>query len=78
VIVAVDEVIELELTVEITGSVTGLLTVTGILLVVVLPAVSVAIALSVCNPFVAAIVFHVVEYAGPAPVTALPRFAPSN
>jgi hypothetical protein len=45
-------------------------------LVVLLPAVSLAIALNVCEAFVAVVVFHETEYG--AVMSRLPRLAPSN
>src|ERR1035438_9795472 len=64
---------------EITGGATALFTVTETaLLVAVFPAASVAIAVKVCDPFVPVVVSHDSPYEGPAPVTGLPRFAPST
>ena len=77
--VAPDEVTELADTLEITGSCTCVtLTVTGMLAVAVRFAVSVAIALSVCDPLLTDVVFHEVEKVGPGPVTELPILAPST
>ena len=44
----------------------------------VFPAVSVATAERVCDPFVVVVVFHDRVYKGPAPVTTLPRAVPST
>src|SRR5689334_12062385 len=76
--VAPDELIEVALTPEITGAATALLTVTEMLLVAVFPEVSLATALNICVPLTAAVVFHDIVYEGPAPVTIVPRFAPSS
>ena len=44
----------------------------------VCPRVSVAMAVRVCVPLEAEVVFHKVANVGPLPVTAAPRFAPSS
>jgi hypothetical protein len=46
--------------------------------VVVCPRVSVAMAVRVCAPLEAEVVFHKVAKVGPVPVTVAPRFAPSS
>src|SRR5690242_13325959 len=65
---------------EITGGVlVPLLTVTDTPAdVAVLPAVSVATAVSVCGPLAAVVVSHDRLYDGPAPVTCAPRLTPSS
>src|SRR5579863_2900491 len=47
-------------------------------LLIEFPARSVATAVSKCGPLLAVVVSQLMLYVGPAPVTALPRFAPSN
>src|SRR6266851_3253181 len=77
--VALEEVIEVALTAEMTGGTAALLTVTETLpLVAVFPAASLATAASVCVPLAAVAVFQETLYEGPAPLTTLPRFAPSS
>jgi hypothetical protein len=74
-----DDVTDPALTPLITGATTGLFTVTVIpLAVAVFPTVSVASAVNVWVVLVADVVSQDTAYPGPAPVTALPRFAPSN
>ena len=68
-----------KVTAETVGGVVMLLTVTETAaLVPELPAESVAIAVRVCGPLVAAVVSQLKLYAGPAPATGLPRLVPSN
>ena len=52
--------------------------VTGTLAAAVFPAVSVATTLKVCDPLATPALFQETLYAGPAPVTTAPRFAPSS
>ena len=52
--------------------------VTGTLAAAVFPAVSVATTLKVCDPLATPALFQETLYAGPAPVTTAPRFAPSK
>ena len=74
--VSLEALTDAALTPEITG---GLLTVTEtVALVVIFPDASVMTADKTCTPFVAVVVFQVVLYPGPEPVTAVPRLAPSN
>jgi hypothetical protein len=76
--VALDAVIAVAVTPEITGGM-GLFTVTETLpLVPVIAAALTAAADRVCPPFVVARVLHERLYTGPAPVTVAPRFAPSS
>src|SRR5678816_3298007 len=63
---------------EITGGPVALLTVTVKLLVAVSPPASVATAARVWEPLAAVEVFQEIEYAGPGPVTMLPRLRPSS
>jgi len=66
-------------TAETMGGVVTLFTVTDTpALVLELFAESVAMALSICGPLVAVVVSQLKLYPGPAPVTTLPRLAPSN
>src|SRR5258708_11592571 len=77
--VAPDDVIALAETPEIAGPTAVLLTVTEIVdAVAVLPAASLATAVRVCTVLLTFVVSHDILYEGPDPVTAEPRFAPSN
>src|SRR5205085_8577201 len=79
VITALDELIEPELTLEITGGFTGLLTVTEMFVpAAVLPEVSPATALSVWVALLAVVVSQERVYVGPGPTTIFPRLDPSK